>query len=564
MTEPSPHRLLAFARKLLPAATFMDLLAAAREEARTATGYDHVWLMVADDEHARSFRLIDFAGSQREAAWEVAPLMKVEGDPFLEELVATDVPIVIEDARIDPRTNKQIVEQLQNRTLINIPLRLLDKPLGFLGLGTFGDQGCRAPSPAELDYLVGMATQIAVAGGRIRFIEARLQAEKNHLELERRIAQVQKLESLGMLAGGVAHDFNNLLTVILSGATLALEASEHPTVQEEVGAIVAAAERARELTRQLLAMSRDQGLRLEPTDMNERLQNLRDLLRRVLPESIEIDLILGARLPLVEGDRSQLDQVFMNLCINARDAMPSGGRLTIETEQVLINGRYAETHPWAKPGRYVLITVTDNGSGMSRDVLDKIFEPFFTTKAPHAGTGLGLAVSYGIVRQHGGMLDCYSEPGVGTTFKVYLPTTERLASAVGTKLVAKVPRARANEKILVAEDDAAVRAVTLRILRRADYAVTVVESGEAAAELARREEFALAILDVVTPGRPCREVVLQLRQDKPALPIVLASGHAPGDNLASLIRDTGVEFLRKPFDPDGLLRTIRRVLDGAS
>jgi signal transduction histidine kinase len=563
MSDPSPHRLLAFARKLLPAATFMDLLAVARDEAREATGYDHVWLMVAEDEEARTFRMLAFAGDNREVAWELAPVLKVEGDRFLEELAASDVPIVIEDARLDPRTNKQLVEQLQNRTLINVPLRLLDKPLGFFGLGTFGDEGCRAPSATELDYLVGMATQVAVAAGRLRFIEARVQAEKDRLELERRVAQIQKLESLGLLAGGVAHDFNNLLTVILSSAALALEATESPAVQEEVAAIVAAAERARALTGQLLAMSRDQGLRLEPTDLNERLSSLRDLLRRLLPETIEIDLILGSHLPSVEGDRSQLDQVFMNLCINARDAMPGGGRVTIETEQVLINGRYAETHPWAKPGRYVLVTVTDTGSGMSRDVLDKIFEPFFTTKGPYAGSGLGLAVSYGIVRHHGGMLHCYSELGVGTTFKVYLPTTERLAGSVGTKLAAKVPRAKANEKILVAEDDAAVRAVALRILRRADYVVTTVESGEAAVELARREEFALVILDVVTPGKSCREVVFEIRKERPSLPIVVASGYAPGDNLAELIRDTGVEFLRKPFDPDGLLRTVRRVLDGA-
>jgi two-component system cell cycle sensor histidine kinase/response regulator CckA len=472
--------------------------------------------------------------------------------------------VVIEDARTDPRTNKQIVELLQNRTLINIPLRLLDKPLGFFGLGTFGDEGCRLPSPAELDYLVGMATQLAVASGRIRFIEARLRAEKDRLELERRIAQIQKLESLGMLAGGIAHDFNNLLTVILSGASLALTATDPATVQEEVGAIVAAAERARALTGQLLSMSRDQGLRLEPTDLNEHLSNLQPLLRRLLPETIEIDLILGATLPLIEGDRSQLDQVFMNLCINARDAMPEGGRVTLETEQVLINGRYTEAHPWAKQGRYVLVTVTDNGLGMPRDVLDKIFEPFFTTKGAQGGTGLGLAVSYGIVRRHGGMLDCYSEPGVGTTFKVYLPATSRLASAVGTKVVAKVPSARASEKVLVAEDDAAVRAIAVRILQRAGYLVTAVENGEAAAELALREDFALLILDVITPGRSCRDVVLQLRNERPALPIILASGHAPGDSLAGLLRDTSIEFLRKPFDPDGLLRTVRRVLDGAS
>jgi two-component system cell cycle sensor histidine kinase/response regulator CckA len=242
--------------------------------------------------------------------------------------------------------------------------------------------------------------------------------------------------------------------------------------------------------------------------------------------------------------------------------MPNGGRLTLETEQVVVNGAYAATHPWAKPGRYVLVTLTDTGVGMSREIVDRIFEPFFTTKDPHAGTGLGLAVSYGIVRKHGGMLHCYSEPGVGTTFKLYLAATGRLASAVGTKLATRVPNAKANERILVAEDDPAVRAIAVRILRRGAYHVTAVESGAAACDIAREQEFDLVLLDVVTPGLSCRQVVDRLRAMRPALPIVLASGYAAGENLAELTREAEIEFLRKPYDPDGLLRTIRRILDG--
>jgi signal transduction histidine kinase/CheY-like chemotaxis protein len=563
MADVPSHRLLAFARKLLPAATFAELLAVAREEARVAVGYDHVWFMVADDEEVHELRLIEYSGDKHAEVWDAAPVLKVDGDLFLEEVVRSDVPIVIEDARTDPRTNKQMVETLQNRTLIKIPLRLLDKPLGVFGLGTFGDEGCRAPTPAQLDYLVGMASQLAVAAGRIRFMEARFVAEKERQVLERRLAQVQKLESLGLLAGGIAHDFNNLLTVILSGAYLVLDAAADKTMREDVGAVIDAGERARLLTRQLLAMSRDQDLQLEPTDLNVRLGALLELVRRLFPETIEVDLIAAAALPLVEADQSQLDQVFMNLCLNARDAMPHGGRLTLETEQVLVNGRFAETHPWARPGRYVLITLTDTGVGMTREVVDRIFEPFFTTKGPEAGTGLGLAVSYGIIRKHGGMLHCYSEPGVGTTFKVYLAATERLAGVVGSKLVPRVPSARGHERILVAEDDPAVRAIATRILLRGAYEVTAVESGTAACDLAREQEFDLVLLDVVTPGMSCRQVVDRLRELRPNLPIVLASGYAAGENLAELTRETAIEFLRKPYDPDGLLRTLRRILDGA-
>jgi len=560
MADIAPDRLLEFAKRLLPANSFAELLAVTRDEIADSVGYRHAWLLVADENAAEELRLIDFAGDRRELAWEIAPTLRVRGDSFLEQLVASDEPVVIEDARTDPRTNKKLVEQLQNRTLINIPMRLLDKPFGVLGAGTFGEEGCRAPTPAELEHLVALTGQIAVAAARMRFIEAQTRADRQRLELERKLLQLQKLESIGMLAGGVAHDFNNLLTVILSCAGLAAGHSVGEAVRDELRTIVEAAVRGRDLTRKLLAMGRQQDLAMKTLDLNGQLDDLLSLLRRVLPETITIDLIKGARLPLVDADGGQLDQVFMNLCINARDAMPSGGRLTLETEQVVVNGSYVASHPWARPGRYVLVTVTDTGTGISREVQERIFEPFFTTKTSDNGTGLGLAVAYGIVRQHGGMLHCYSEPNVGTSFKVYLPAVERLASAVGNKLVGAVPRSAGQERVLLVEDDAEVRSVAARILRQAGYQVIVAEDGAVACELAGSEAVNLVVLDVVMPGMSCREIVARLRSLKPGLRILLSSGYSGGMNVSELLRDTGLELVRKPYDPDQLLFAVRASL----
>jgi CheY-like chemotaxis protein len=249
----------------------------------------------------------------------------------------------------------------------------------------------------------------------------------------------------------------------------------------------------------------------------------------------------------------------MNLFVNARDAMANGGRLLIETEQVLINERYTEAHPWARPGRYVLCTVTDSGTGMPKEVAERVFEPFFTTKDARRGTGLGLAVAYGIVRQHRGMMHCYSEVGVGTTFKVYLPALERLASSVGSKLEA-LPVV-GEERILVAEDDELVRAVAVRVLERAGYRVTTAEDGEAACRRVAREEFELVVLDVVMPGMPCRTVIDRIRTLRPRLRILLSSGYTAGANVATLTELTGSEILSKPYDPDQMLLAVRRALD---
>lgn len=559
MSEFRLPRLLTFARKLQNASTFLDLLDVVRDETQSVVGYDHVWFMLADTEEAEELRLIETSSSKRADFWEFAPRLKVKGDKFLEEMVQSDSPVVIVDARTDPRTDKAIVERLQNRTIINIPLRLIDKPLGFFGMGTFGDEGCREPSSSDLEYLVGMASQITVAASRIRYLQAQAQAEHERHELERKLLNTQKLESLGMLAGGIAHDFNNLLTVILASASIAAHETQAESVRLEVQSVLDAARRAQELTQKLLAMSRAQDLDLKLVDLNVQLTQLSQLARRVLPETITLDLIQGASLPLIEADPSQIDQVFMNLFINARDAMTSGGELSVETELVLVNGKYVETHPWAKAGRYVLVTVTDTGTGMSREVQDRIFEPFFTTKGDRAGTGLGLAIVYGIVRQHRGMIHCYSELGVGTSFKVYFPVAERLAATIGTKL--ERPALKGNERILVAEDDDMVRSVAVRILERAGYRITAVVDGEAACQAVAKQQFDLVLLDVVMPGMAVQDTVERIRSLSPGLRILLTSGYAAGANVASFINHADLELLRKPYDPDQMLRMIRAHLE---
>src|SRR5258706_8928468 len=279
MNPVDASRLLAFARELQQAATYRELLEITRSEAIASCGYAHVWLFVSEEADVKEAGRVDYAGSKRERAWEVAPVLKVEGDRLMEEIVRSDVPVVVEDASTDPRTNKAIVDQMQNRTIINIPLRLVDKPFAAFGMGTFGDEGVRPPTREQLDHLIGMGAQLTVAATRIRLLEAQRRAAEQQTELDRRLLERQKLESLGLLAGGIAHDFNNLLTVVLAGASMARQGlpADHAN-QEDLSAVLDAAARARELTRQLLAMSHAQALQLRPLDPNERLSQLLALL----------------------------------------------------------------------------------------------------------------------------------------------------------------------------------------------------------------------------------------------------------------------------------------------
>lgn len=561
MVPSRTSRLLAFARDLQHAADFGELLDRACAEVREVIGYPHAWLAVADREDATEVRLINTSGDRSDLMWQHAATIPIAGDAMMEAVMRAEAPIVVEDALTDPRTNKAIVEQLRNRTIINIPLRFLDKPFGCLGVGTFGDEGVRVPTAEDLDYLVAMASQLSVAAARLRFQESERRAQREKAELERRLAQSQRLESVGLLAGGVAHDFNNLLTVILASASLAERPGQDPDVAAELATIREAADRGARLTRQLLAVSRTQPLQLQSVDVDARIDELLAMLKRIFPATIALSHLAHAANSRVEGDPVQIDQVLMNLCINARDAMPDGGQLTLETDQVQIDGALIARHPGARPGTYLLVTVTDTGTGIPAAILDRIFEPFFTTKGERAGTGLGLAVAYGIVRQHGGALQCYSEVGVGTTFKVYLPQFGRTA-VVAAALPAVTPARGGHERLLVAEDDPAIRSALARVLDRAGYDAVIVATGDAACAAIDREAFDLVVLDVVMPGKSCRDTLAHLREVRPALRVLLSSGYSADTNVAELLRDGHCKFLRKPYDPEGLLRAVREALEG--
>ncbi|MEW5852874.1 MAG: ATP-binding protein [Myxococcota bacterium] len=552
-------RLLAFAGRLQGATDFDALLRITADEIRETLGYRNAWLAVFETEALAEARILAVSGPQKGAVWEHAPIIPVAGDQMMQELIAGDRPILVEDALTDPRVNREIVSALGNRTIINIPMRLIDKPFGSLGTGTFGEEGVRVPSEAELEHLTALAGHVALAGARIRLTEERARVAAQQRELERKMAQRQKLEGIGLLAGGVAHDFNNLLMIILTTAAFLEQAPLDVEQRGYLDMLEDAAEKARELTSQLLALGRRQQLRLQPVDVDARLRAVVGFLRRVIPASVEVLLREGTGSVRVEADETQLDQVVLNLGLNARDAMPRGGQLSLHSEVVSLNGEYVRAHPWAKAGRYVLLTVSDTGEGMPPEVQERIFEPFFTTKGPGQGSGLGLAVVDGIVRQHGGMIHCYSEPGVGTTFKVYWPVLENVATAAPPPL--EGPVKGGSEKILLADDHRSLRRIVTDVLSRAGYQVTAVEHGAAAVLAAEREPFDLVILDAVMPVMGGPQAYERIRALQPRARFLFASGHAPDALPAEFRTGRGIRFLPKPVDPDGLLRAVRATID---
>ncbi|MBX3177916.1 MAG: PAS domain S-box protein [Candidatus Hydrogenedentes bacterium] len=381
--------------------------------------------------------------------------------------------------------------------------------------------------------------------------------------LESKLAHSQRLEAIGQLAGGVAHDFNNLLQVI-NGFTEILRATlpEDSPHQGELEQIAMAGDRAAALTTQLLAFSRRQVMQPANVDLNEVIGRLGSMLRRLIGEHIHFEMMLSPHLARVYADPAMIEQVLVNLCVNARDAMPEGGSLIIETENVMLTESYCEDHLWASPGRYVLISVTDTGCGIPRDKLESVFEPFYTTKPAHKGTGLGLSMVYGIVRQHDGIVNVYSEVGKGTTFKVYLPQSERKAEDVGTKIQGVTPLG--NETILVVEDDDSVRSLTRIILERAGYTVREAGDGRSAVDRFREDPDGvdLVLLDVVMPGMGGRDAFNAMSAIRPGLKALFASGYSENAIHTNFVLDKGLALLKKPYSRDELLREVRRALDG--
>jgi len=380
--------------------------------------------------------------------------------------------------------------------------------------------------------------------------------------LEDQYRQARKMEAIGQLAGGVAHDFNNILQAMVGYSDMLLDQlPEQDKTHEFAEEIARGAERAAVLTRQLLAFSRRQVLEMEDLDLNEIVQGIMKMIKRVIGENIEVNVLAGRRLGTVHADRGQMEQVLMNLSVNARDAMPEGGVLAIETENVSFDDAYCATHAWAAPGRYVLLSVTDTGCGMDPEAKEHLFEPFFTTKELGKGTGLGLATVYGIVRQHNGMIQVYSEVGSGTTFKIYLPIVERAASTVGAKVLRRPTGG--TETILIAEDDPSVLKTATLILESAGYTVLTATNGREALRVFREcgQKIDLVLLDVVMPELGGRALHDELHKRDPRLRFLFSSGYSANAVHTGFILHKGIDFIQKPYARDTLLRKVQEVLD---
>ena len=384
--------------------------------------------------------------------------------------------------------------------------------------------------------------------------------ERNKLEAQ--LQQAQKMEAVGQLAGGVAHDFNNILAAIINYGHLMLMKPLDEEQRQIVKKILASADRAAKLTSSLLAFSRKQVMQPSSVDMNELVERVEKLISRIIGEQIAIRTVLTDKAPVIMADSIQIEQVLLNLATNARDAMPAGGELTLETDAVEMGEEYIRMHGYGEPGRYAVISVSDTGQGMDEETRKKIFEPFFTTKEVDKGTGLGLAMTYGIIKQHGGFINVYSEPGRGTTFKIYLPMDGEEREKAPPPVPVAGGAATGRETVLLAEDDEQLRAVTMQILEGHGYTVIEAADGKEAVERFRenRDRIDLLILDAIMPNKGGKEAYDEIRAEDPDIKALFLSGYTADTIVKNGFLEQGLNFISKPVAPAELLRKIREIL----
>ncbi len=414
-----------------------------------------------------------------------------------------------------------------------------------------------------------LLAQLRELEAEVREREAAQEAYVREVEAREALAlQVQKmrrLESIGLLAGGIAHDFNNILVVMLGTTELMLLNPDLPaSLHSEVRALMSQAMRAGELTKQLLTIGRRQVVQPMNVDLDDAIERFRVVLDKLIPESIELEVIPAAEPLHVWIDPGQLEQVLMNLCVNARDAIATTGRVVLKTEAVTLDAAFVARHRWSREGSYAVLTISDDGEGIPAEVVNMIFDPFFTTKQEGRGTGLGLSVVLGIVEQHEGFVHVSSEPGAGTQISLYLPRTEAIASHVVETPSDAVERG-GTESILLVEDEVPVREIARKVLSQAGYRVTIATDGRQAARLFgdAPEDYDLIVLDVVLPGMTGPEVEIDARRRRPDVPVLFTSGYSPRGVRGGLVLDADVDYLAKPYGPRELLSRVRRSLDAS-
>jgi PAS domain S-box-containing protein len=415
-----------------------------------------------------------------------------------------------------------------------------------------------------LYYVDATITPVKDSSGKIiNFVVVKRDVTER-LELSRQLLQAQKMEAIGTLAGGVAHDFNNILQIVLGYSEVLLQGKKAPEFDyEDVEKIYQAGKRGAELVKGLMMFSRKAEIQPKPINLNEQVEQLTRMLARTIPKMIEIERILAPDLAIINADATQMDQVVMNLAVNAKDAMHDEGKLTIETASVVLDDEYCRAHAGVSPGPYVLLMVSDTGHGMNKEILARIFEPFFTTKAEGKGTGLGLSTVYGIVKQHNGSIDCESEPGHGTTFKIYVPAISR-REAVSESTTKETGPKGGTETILVVNDEESVRGMIGQILSRAGYKLMTACDGKEALDLYKQEgaKISLVILDLMMPkmgGQKCLEELLKIN---PQAKVLIATGVSSNNQQTSLTIDSGAKVvIHKPYDINLLLTTVRDILD---
>jgi PAS domain S-box-containing protein len=525
------------------------------EAISTSTDWDlaELWTVEADSQvlrwagswHTPGLEAGEFEAINREMT--LAPGADVPGRAW-----ATDEPVWITDALAAMHPGRaSAAGSLGLRAALGFPIRGTTGVVALLGFFS------RTPRPRDRD-LDSLMEDISSRIGQ--FIE-RQRAQEALEQAETQMRQLQQLETVGRLAGGVAHDFNNLLTVILGRGDILLSRlqADNP-VRRDIELIKRTAERAAALTKQLLAFSRKQVLAPKVIDLNTVVAGITTMLQRLIGEDIELVFLAGSGLGRVKADPGQLEQVIANLVVNARDAMPHGGRLTIETGNVELGERYARQHAGVQAGSYVMLAVSDTGTGMDRETQARIFEPFFTTKEPGKGTGLGLSTVFGIVKQSGGNIWVYSEPGHGTTFKVYLPLVHDAEDAAAPE---QVRPAGGTETILIVEDEGDVRALACEVLAIYGYEVLQARAPAEALLIAERHTgpVQLLVTDVVMPGMSGRLLAQQLAPLRPEMKVLYMSGYTDDAIVHHGTLDAGTAFIQKPFTPDALAAGVRRVLD---